>query len=403
MVGERRLYVGTVLMALLGCGDDGTSSGSGAGGDGTTSSTGTSSTTAGPTTSSTSSAGGGSAASGGSGGTSSEGGGGSGQGGETFDSPCGALCADDPGCDEDPPSASGDCLECVLGEASQGTASDCTVDGAGSPCCQDDPACSELVVCVVSGGTLEECGETNPEGYAQAQICVLATCGECGGEPTGEGGGGAGGGGEGGGTFDSPCGAECADDPGCDLAPPDPSGDCSACVQAEADQGPGSDCALAGATGACCQDDPACSDYIGCVLSGGTQEACAQENPEGAEQARTCVLATCGECGGDGAGGGSSAPPCEDACAGDPGCAESPADPGTTCQECLDTETDAQSGCVIQAAVSPCCQDDPACAEFITCVQGGTDPVVCGVLNFAGAQRAQECIASSCGACGTPD
>lgn len=371
MLKRGTLLFGSALAMVLGCGDDASTSGGGGSGGGTTSSTATSTGSGLPATTSVS----GSSSTGidpsGSGGeTSSSGGGdpqggsgpgsggaGPGAGGGTFDSPCGAACAGDEGCEEVPPDPGDDCLECVLDEAEGAQDSDCTVAGVTSPCCTEFDACTDLVGCVLGGGTFDSCADENQEGYEIAKACVLATCGECGdiGEGGGGGGGGAGGGGTGGGTFDSPCGEECAADAGCDETPPAPTGACAACVQAEADEGIGSQCALAGATGSCCQDVPACDEYVDCVIGGGTQDECAETNPEGAEQARVCVLQSCGECGGDGAGGGGpEAPPCEEACADDAGCDQDPAAPSGDCNTCIQAEQDAQSGCAIQGAAGPC-------------------------------------------------
>jgi hypothetical protein len=115
---------------------------------------------------------------------------------------------------------------------------------------------------------------------------------------TGEGGdpgvGGAGGG-TGGEAPSGPCVDECADDAGCDADPPEPGDACGECVQAEADQGTGSDCAVAGALGACCQGDAECMDYVACVLA--QETTCGEDFPEGGERARVCVLESCGACG----------------------------------------------------------------------------------------------------------
>ena len=53
-------------------------------------------------------------------------------------------------------------------------------------------------------------------------------------------------------------------------------------------------CAVAGATSPCCQDDAMCAAFVGCVLDGGNQATCAMEYPEGAEslqhkRVRACI------------------------------------------------------------------------------------------------------------------
>jgi hypothetical protein len=241
--------------------------------------------------------------------------------------------------------------------------------------------------------------------------------GGTGGDPSGDGGAGSGTGGDasgaGGGSFSTPCGAICAGE-GCDTQPPEPSDACMECVQGEAAQGTDSECTVDGATGPCCQENDDCRAFVSCFATGGTQEECAEENPAGYEQITLCVLDSCGECdgipdpqgtgggGGGGAGGGEPGPPCAEACADDPGCEEEPAAPSGDCQACLEEETAEQSGCVLQGALSPCCQDDEGCSAFIECVAGGTDTTICALTNLAGAQRAQECVAESCGECGSP-
>ena len=103
--------------------------------------------------------------------------------------------------------------------------------------------------------------------------------------------------GEGGSTSGAPCADACANDPGCFSVPakPEDGGACASCVQAEADEGVGSECAVEGILGDCCQSEVDCADYVNCVLSG--DATCDRDYPDGAERARECILYTCGNCG----------------------------------------------------------------------------------------------------------
>jgi hypothetical protein len=157
---------------------------------------------------------------------------------------------------------------------------------------------------------------------AAMSAMALVACGDDtggsgtgGGTGTGSGGGATGTGGEaattaatttaastgsGGGGDEFTCGAECADDPGCDLDPPDPGDECGGCVQAEGDKGTSSPCAVEGALGECCQGadgETPCADYVTCVLADDPDVVCEDDFPEGAARASACVLSTCGGCG----------------------------------------------------------------------------------------------------------
>ena len=172
-------YLGVVAamaaMGLVACGDDtgggGGSGGTGSGGGATTGSAGGSTT--GSTTGTGTGTGGDDATTGTGTGT---GGGGTGGGGST--APCADECAADAGCDETPANPDGACSECVQAEADQGTDSECAVEGALGPCCQDNPDCSESVTCVLSAG--ETCRVDFPHGPLRASACVLSSCGDCG-------------------------------------------------------------------------------------------------------------------------------------------------------------------------------------------------------------------------------
>lgn len=144
-----------------------------------------------------------------------------------------------------------------------------------------------------TSGSPASSGATNP----------TTTSGGQGGDP-GPGSGGAGG--EGAGEPTAPCATECAADEGCNEVPanPEDGGDCAECVLAEA--AAQSECAIAGAFSADCQDNEDCAAYVDCVLNQG--ETCGEDFPEGAAIAAALVLANCGECGdgsiGEGTGGG---------------------------------------------------------------------------------------------------
>lgn len=165
------------VVGLVACGDDTGGTGTGSGGSSGTGTGGAaSSSTGGDTTATTS---------GGTGGddtttaatTGGTGGGGTG-GGET--TACGDLCADDAGCDEDPPNPGTECGDCVQAEADQGAASACAAEGALGDCCQDNDDCSTYVSCVLGGGSQEECATDNEAGAERARVCVLSACGGCG-------------------------------------------------------------------------------------------------------------------------------------------------------------------------------------------------------------------------------
>lgn len=292
--------LGTVLVALLGCGDDTTtgsggsgSTSSGAGGDDTSTTT-TTSTTTGTTTTTTGGGGdtgvGGDPTGGGAGGAGQ--GGAPGTGGAPSTAPCAAECANDPGCDQVPIEPGDACQTCIGEEVAAGFGSECAVEGATGACCGDDPGCSEFVSCLInSGGDTQGCAAENPGGAAKAIACTAASCGDCGDGSTG----GEGGGGVGGGSGTAPCSDECANDAGCAEMPADPGDECRICVQTEV--GAQSQCAVDGAFGDCCQLDVDCPDFIDCVVGGGGQAACAQQYPEGFARAEQCLLASCGDCG----------------------------------------------------------------------------------------------------------
>lgn len=292
--------LGSVLVALLGCGDD-TSSGNGGGG-GTGPGAGGGGTTSGGTTAATTSGGntGGGGADGvggdptGSGGGGSDGSGGEGVGGEggAAAAPCVDECADDAGCDEVPAAPGEVCQTCIEGEIAQTFNSDCTIAGASGSCCTSDASCGAFVNCLIGGGTPESCAGQNPAGAAKAIACVAASCGECGdGSIGGEGGGG-------GGDQGAPCADECANDQGCDLNPADPGDTCRLCVQDEVDLLLGSPCIQSAATSPCCQDDDDCADLVQCVVVDmQTVAECAQANEPGFARAEECILASCGDCG----------------------------------------------------------------------------------------------------------
>jgi hypothetical protein len=101
--------------------------------------------------------------------------------------------------------------------------------------------------------------------------------------------------GQGGSPSDAPCANPCFGDPGCDVVPPNPGDACATCVQEEADQGTASKCAVLGALGDCCQDERECSEYVNCVLGGGSD--CDRDFPTGSARAVQCVYAACGDCG----------------------------------------------------------------------------------------------------------
>ncbi len=126
----------------------------------------------------------------------------------------------------------------------------------------------------------------------------------------------------------------------------------------------------------------------------------------GGDAATTTAGTGGGDTGTGGGGTGGEAPellPCEEACADDLGCDESPANPedGGDCATCVQAEGDAQSDCAFTGALAPCCQENDDCAAYIECVLGGSD--TCGDDNPVGASRAAECVLESCGACGTPE
>lgn len=103
-----------------------------------------------------------------------------GSGGADEGPPCAAVCADDAGCDADPPDPGDECGGCVQDEADQGTDSECAVAGALGDCCQSVPDCSDYVSCVLADDPDVVCEEDFPEGAGRASACVLASCGECG-------------------------------------------------------------------------------------------------------------------------------------------------------------------------------------------------------------------------------
>lgn len=299
---------GTVLVALLGCGDD-TSSGSGGSGSTSTGAGGddTSTTTTTGTTTTTTAGGGGDDGVGGDptgGGAGGAGQGGTGPGsggagGEASTAPCAGECAGDPGCDEVPVAPGEACQACLTTEVSAGFESECAVDGATGACCSSDAACGDFVNCLIgSGGDVQGCGAQNPDGAQKALACIADSCGDCGdGSTGGEGGGGQGGGGQGGGSA-APCADDCANDAGCDLMPADPGDACRLCIQGEVDQQLDSECVVEGAQGACCQEDADCPDFVQCVIiQAGTPAECAQTFPEGFARAEECIIASCGDCG----------------------------------------------------------------------------------------------------------
>jgi hypothetical protein len=154
-------------MGLVACGDDtggGGGSGGGTGGGATATGTGGTATATGT--------GGGTTATGTATATRT----GTGGGGST--APCAEACAADAGCDESPANPDGACSECVQAQADMGTDSECAVEGALGPCCQDNSECSEYVTCVLTGG--ETCDADFPAGGARASECVLNSCGDCG-------------------------------------------------------------------------------------------------------------------------------------------------------------------------------------------------------------------------------
>jgi len=109
--------------------------------------------------------------------------------------------------------------------------------------------------------------------------------------------------------------------------------------------------------------------------------------------------------GGGGAGG--EAPviaPCEEECAGDPGCEETPANPGDDCGACIQAQASATAECAVNATFGAECGDDPDCAAYRDCfldnLTSEKGQAQCAVDNPEGAATAQALVFKSCGNCG---
>lgn len=89
---------------------------------------------------------------------------------------CGDECANDAGCDQEPPIPGITCGTCVQTQAN--TQTDCALEAAFGDACQNDADCSDYVTCVLSQGN--NCAQTYADGYEIARQEALLACGGCG-------------------------------------------------------------------------------------------------------------------------------------------------------------------------------------------------------------------------------